>query len=592
MAKVSVTKNARWYGVLCKYIFPLVLLLYPLRHIWMGLDLRDTGYNYANFLYMGLDHMDSMWLFSTYLATAVGHFFTLLPGGQTLVGMNLYTGLFVSVLAFVSYRFFTRRLQLPAWLVFVGEFVAISLCWCPTALLYNYLTYLLFLAAVLLLYKGLTQDKGHYLVLAGVVLGTNVFVRFSNLPEAALILAVWGYGIICRKKVAKVLKETGLCILGYAGAVALWLGYFALRYGLFAYVAGIKRLFAMTDTASDYKPVSMLYGIFSGYIQNFYWVNRLLVFLVLATVVCFLLPKRWKWAKRIIGIGTAAVAGFWLYSKEFCDLRFDEYSSMLRPGILFLILTLFVCALRILQKKVDKKEKLLAMLIALVTFLTSVGGNNGLISSINNLFFAVPYVLWNIYKLCKRPTTVFWRVELTAVKAMAVMFICIFLFQSIGFGTTFVFVESSGAKNVDTKVENNDILSGVYMSKERAEWVEEISAYVEENQLAGREVILYGQIPALSFYLQMPSAFNPWSDLLSYSADTMEKAMGELEAELSDGAEPPVVIFDKDVASKIVNAEEIEDKKLAMILDFMNKYGYIETFSNAKFVLYEAEKRD
>ena len=51
-----------------KYLFPAILLLYPLRHINWGLDLWDTGYNYANFQFMGTDHMDPMWLFSTYLA--------------------------------------------------------------------------------------------------------------------------------------------------------------------------------------------------------------------------------------------------------------------------------------------------------------------------------------------------------------------------------------------------------------------------------------------------------------------------------------------------------------------------------------------
>ena len=32
-----------------KYIFPAILLFYPLRHINWGLDLGDTGYNYGNF---------------------------------------------------------------------------------------------------------------------------------------------------------------------------------------------------------------------------------------------------------------------------------------------------------------------------------------------------------------------------------------------------------------------------------------------------------------------------------------------------------------------------------------------------------------
>ncbi|MGN1147790.1 MAG: hypothetical protein ACI4TB_05170, partial [Lachnospiraceae bacterium] len=107
-------KNSPAYRVCINYIFPLILLLYPLRHIHWGLDLWDTGYNYANFRYMGLEHMDPMWFFSTYLANAVGHLLTFLPGGHTVLFMNLYTGLFVSLLAVLAYWFCTKRLEIPA----------------------------------------------------------------------------------------------------------------------------------------------------------------------------------------------------------------------------------------------------------------------------------------------------------------------------------------------------------------------------------------------------------------------------------------------------------------------------------------------
>ncbi|MCM1264218.1 MAG: hypothetical protein NC313_16020, partial [Butyrivibrio sp.] len=232
---MDILKNSKIYRA-CLYIFPLILMLYPLRHINVGLDLADTGYNYANFRYSGLEHMDSMWFFSTYLANATGHILTLLPGGHTLFFMNLYTTLFVSALALVSYVFLVKRLQIPEIIVFAGEIMAISLCWSPTAVLYNYMTYLLFLTGVLLVYEGLTQEKEIYLIIAGAVLGTNIFIRFSNLTEAGLIVAVWAYGIVCRKKIKKVIQETGFCLLGYVGAVILWLGYISLRYGFMNYV--------------------------------------------------------------------------------------------------------------------------------------------------------------------------------------------------------------------------------------------------------------------------------------------------------------------------------------------------------------------
>ena len=98
---------------LLENLFIVILSFYPLRHMGWGLDLWDTGYNYANFQYMGTEHMDPMWLFSTYLANVAGSWLTGLPGADTLRGMNLYTGLFVSVLALTGYFFCTRKLKMP-----------------------------------------------------------------------------------------------------------------------------------------------------------------------------------------------------------------------------------------------------------------------------------------------------------------------------------------------------------------------------------------------------------------------------------------------------------------------------------------------
>lgn len=600
-------EDNRFFRICCNYIFPVILLLYPLRHIAVGLDLWDTGYNYANFRYMGTEHMDSMWLFSTYLANAAGRLLTFLPGGHTLLGLNLYTGIFVSLLGTGTYFFCKNRLRIPAGVVFLGEFAAISLCWCPTALLYNYLTYALFLACIFLLYEGLTKERKALLVLAGAALGTNVFVRFSNLPQAALILAVWGYGIVRRKKVGEAARETGLCFAGYAGAICVWLGYLSIRYGFSEYVSGIARLFAMTDTAEDYKASSMLINMVREYTDNLYWAIRICFFLVVGMVFCIVLPQKWKRIKQILCVAVSCAAAVWLYTREFSPLQFDDYISMLRPAILFLMLTLLVCAVRILQKGTPPEEKLLAMMIALQVLITSLGSNNRLYPSINNLFLAAPYVLWCSYRLFRKA---YWqisllRIDVTAVKTVLGMFLVLFLFQSIGFGTTFVFVESHGAKNTDTKVENNVILKGIRMSGERAEWMESISAYVTQNGLTGKEVILYGEIPSLSFYLDMPSAFNPWSDLDSYQASVMEKAFVELNEEIAAGKEAPVVILEEkyalflaDGAQGLTAAGYTEeeaaavagDPKFAMIRTFMEQYGYAETFSNTKFALYEGGK--
>lgn len=295
MTKKEIRKRV-WEG-----IGLLILVLYPLRHINWGLDLWDTGYNYANFRYFSMDHMDPMWFFSTYLANGAGSLLMKLPGAGGLVGMNLYTGLSVSLLALTGYFFCTRRLGMPGAIVFLGELTAVSLCWCPTALLYNYLTYILFLAAYVLLYRGLVEEKRACLTGAGLLLGTNVLVRFSNLPEAGMILAVWVYDFLLWHREKKAAQKSGgarkgllpmlaghtlWCLGGYLAALALLLGFIHIRYGLGEYAEGIRRLFAMTERATDYKPAAMIMGIIGAYVENLYWLVRMAVLLSGGAALC------------------------------------------------------------------------------------------------------------------------------------------------------------------------------------------------------------------------------------------------------------------------------------------------------------------
>lgn len=681
-------------------LFVVILTFYPLRHIFKGLDLWDTGYNYANFQYMGMEHMDPMWLFSTYLANVAGNFLRSLPAADSLAGMNFYTGLFVSVLALVGYFFCTRKLNMPGGVAFLGEMLAISLCWSPTAVLYNYLTYVMFLISCILLYLGLIKDSKRCLIGAGVLLGANVLVRFSNLPEMAMIVAVWAYNIILwleERKAARgnektatsrsakesektaankavqngktqfwprLLRHTLWCLVGYLAALAVLFGYIHIRYGMDEYVAGILRLFAMTDNATDYKPTSMVMGLIGAYVENLYWVIRIGVIVVgglaafsmghlakhlsktgklvwtvagiTITGVVFahklmtkqpsmqeflfeldglfllllLLCAVFGWVKRlprILWIAACAVMLGWLYYRHFCSWYFYSYDSMLRPGILFLMLTMFIAVIRIFHRSSPKEEKLLSGILILIILLTSLGSNNGVYPSINNLFLAAPYTLWQSWRFVKGVNI--WNklkvdliIDAFPAKGVLVVFLAMCIFQSGMFGATFVFAEATGVQDFTGKVDNNVILQNIRMPAERAEWLTEISSYVEEQNLQGKEVILYGRIPSLSFYLQMPSAFNPWSDLASYSYETMQENMAQLEGLIMEkGAEHPIFIVENVYAlheeggvaamaeGGVAEAKQQEvdtDKKWQLILEFMEEYGYEQAFRNEKFALY------
>lgn len=642
MTNVAVEKKGKraWY----EWFFVVVLLLYPFRHVNIGLDLWDTGYSYANFLYMGMEHMDPMWLFSTYLANVIGHIFTLLPGGETLLGMNIYTSVFVSALALTGYFFCTGKLRIPAGIVFLGEFVAVSLCWCPTAVLYNYVTYVFYLCSVIFLYRGLAERKNKFLFVAGVLLGTNVLVRFSNLAQAAMIVGVWAYGVICGLEESKeestngwkrckavmgkswshIWRDTLWCLGGYLAALAVCMGYMALRYGLDEYVQGILQLFTMTEGATDYKPTSMIYSLFDSYIRNLYWFKRLFTFVFIAFVICNVgkivlhytkLDKRnegitsvIRMLGKVLSISIGLVMCYWMLENKFYSLNYALYHSMQSPVIVFLMVIMLLAVINVLLRRIPKEEKLISGLVILIIIITSLGSNNGVFPSINNLFIAAPFAFWQFWKICMEWKAIKLRkLELSVfpIKAVLGVFLALMICQSVGFGTKFVFVETRGATQTVAEVSNNEVLAGIKMNPERAEWLEELTAYVQDQGLQGQEVILYGQVPSLSFYLQMPSAFNPWSDLRSYTFTRMQESMGQVSAELratlaasseGDDVDAPVVIVEKNYYETVkdmqTNAPDATDAavlKWSLIGDFMEEFGYGLIFENEKFVVFEMQ---
>lgn len=225
----TVFDNKIWKSI-TGILFPVILVLFSLMHIGEGVTVTDTGYNYGNFVFF--DSLDDMWKFSTYLAGALGALFTRLPFGQTMLGLNFYTGLIKVAVALLAYYFCVRVCKMRKEVVFAGEMLALGLCWCPTALTYNYLTYFLFSTGAMLLYAALVKEKNVYFVFAGVALGLNVFVRLPNLAEMALIVVVWLCGILYRQKPGKVIKNTLLCVLGYIIGLACVFVYIICRYGL------------------------------------------------------------------------------------------------------------------------------------------------------------------------------------------------------------------------------------------------------------------------------------------------------------------------------------------------------------------------
>ena len=606
----------------------IVLFLYPFRKIHLGLDLWDTGYNLTNFEYMGLSNMDPMWLFSTYLSNAIGHLMSVLPYGHTLLGMNFYTSFVPAIMAVSAYLFFTRVIKLPYLPAFVAEFAALSLCWAPTTVLYHYLTYFIIGASCLLLYRGLTENEALTIGISGALCGLGIFVRFSNLPHVSLIFAIWLYGVfefrdayVDSEKVkmpsrVDAFKKTMIrgfwFILGFITAFMVFFIYLGIRYGFADYLEGISQLFEIPDNASGYGPVDMIKHLILFYVNKhmLYWIGRLLIIAIGAGIIYYgtvFLAKKYGnpisvkraedpvakkilMAGRIMGAVASACAVVFLINRNYVIYDYTNYNSIFPLAALMNFFALVCCLYGVFSKNGKAQHRLLATLSAYSLLITAIGGNNGELYSYNNMFIWFPFLVMVVLELLqyhKFP----WLYGLKCVMTGVILF---FLYQSTLFGFAFSFTEGhdgSGAPR-EYSIFDNRTLAHIRMSYEKACSFDTLSAFVEENNLTEKELIAFGSIPSVHFYLQMAPAFNPWPDLDSYTEEKMSANLDEIAGMIEDsesGAEvgkyyeKPVVIICIDQNARYSRNE----KKWDMIYNFIEKEDYKLVYSDAYFEVYE-----
>lgn len=568
-------------------LFPLILVVFSLMHINEGITVTDTGYNYGNFVNFAT--LDDMWKFSTYLSSALGAVFANLPFGNTMLGLNFYTCLLKTFATLFAYYFCTKICKMPKHVVFLGEMIALGLCWCPTALIYNYLTYLLFLLGAMLLYLGLIKEKKLFFILAGVFLSLNVFVRLPNVAECALIVVVWITGILYKQKFRKIVLDTMFCLLGYIIGLLSVFMYIVCRYGFKRYVEGIKALFAMTSEAESYTVKSMIMDMIRVYVQYFKWFFMIFCVLLLGVTLFLVCKDRFLKIKSSIFAVVSVFTYVVLLKKGMFNLNYREYSSMFAFGVLLLMLCLMIGAITVFFTKREKEEKVLWLIVCVVILITPLGSNNHLYSPINNLFLVAPLFTNCIWQLLSRRKSGIMigkaSVNLIPLKMVLVTFLGALFVQSMLFGSSFVFRDGFMGEKREFEVENNKVLIGMKTTEENAENLQELNDYINKNALKGEKVILFGNVPAVSFYFELkPALSSTWPDLASFSYAKFER---ELKA-LSEEGERPLVLVSANPSDvgEDENAEDSLKNKWECLSGFLEENRYEQVFKSDAFILY------
>lgn len=126
------------------------------------------------------------------------------------------------------------------------------------------------------------------------------------------------------------------------------------------------------------------------------------------------------------------------------------------------------------------------------------------------------------------------------------------------------------------------VLAGMYTSQANAESLESLFAYLQSHEeLDGKELILYGNIPGLSYYLDRPCAIRTsWPDLDTSSYEDLKSDLNALSTKIA------LTDIDKPTPLVILAADAQEGDKLSAIRDFMEEYSYQLAFQNERFLVY------
>ncbi|MDE7334021.1 MAG: hypothetical protein K2O16_17700 [Lachnospiraceae bacterium] len=593
----------RVWKVVQNILFPLVLLLFPLIKVNQGVDLTDTGYSLGNYRFFG--QAGGVWVLLTFLSNVAGFVLTRLPMGGTMLGMKIYASLLVGAMGVLGYRFF--KTKMPAWLAFAAEMAAIGFCWCPPVILYNYLTYLLFLLGAALLFRGLAGNRPGCLILAGISLGLNGFVRFpGNVLEAGLIVAVWYYGSLKKKPVKQIAGETGLCMAGYFAAFLLMFAVISGIYGMDAFGSMIAGVSGMAGSASDYTLGEMMLAIVDAYLHGFQWFLYMLLCILPGIPFLIIRQERLLKARKVIYCLCIPVLFFVLGKWGMYNFKYYQKESALQWGAVFLLVSLGVFVWMLFTGMLDDEWRLIGCMGLVIVLVTPLGSNNHIWPVLNNLFFIAPVIFWMIYRFARwgreyLDTT--RKVPLFPVKAMLSGILIGFFIQTIGVGIGYVFLDGEMGEKRIYRVAANPVLEGMLTSEMNSETLEEISRFMTENKAAYEDkgLILYGNIPGLAYYLdKAPAIYTTWADLNTNPLAQLEEELREITVSIDkeEGGRPLVILTPKLAAYLSGNQEAMDwwgadasaysqDKKLEAIMAFMDVNEYQQVFANEAFVVYE-----
>jgi hypothetical protein len=355
----------------------------------------------------------------------------------------------------------------------------------------------------------------------------------------------------------------------------------------------ISSLFGMTDTATDYKPTSMITSMFGDYISYGVWLLAFVIYAVIGIIffkmMAKILEKQMLIFKILYGIGFLVVLRFG-YGRGMFGLDFTDNFSMYKWLVVYLLGVIIFSIVAIISDKIDNTLKLWSVFVLVTIFITPLGSNNGLYPIINNLFVVAPISIILVLEICKQFVNKLKGETQFVIKYMITSVMICFFVVSLLYGINYVFHDYLGAgdKRVSISLKSDSTANGLLTTSDKAETLEGLDDFLYENNLTEKDLITYGDIPALSYIFNMkPAIYTTWGDLDSNPIGGIEADLNRFDGENKNTEELPIVILGTESIKDLTDESALAYKKYILIEEFIADNNYTKVYENESYAVYQ-----
>ena len=551
--------------------------------VWQGLDFTDMGFwltSYQQFY----THPDII-IATCWLSSFIGHW-TGLALGQDVVAYKLGYVIVVTTSAIIAYRvlaFQLGRCRMLATMVLLTVFFTRG--YGGNWIDYNCLSALFYLGGAALLFLGLVNNQKLLIVLAGIILGANVFVRLPNLLGITLLSAIWLHAWAYRWSLRSTLAWSALFFGGFTLGVALIWCLIVLHGHEAIYFQGIQAVFDLAVSPKSHHSGSGLLNIFIKDHKKAF-IKALLIIGMGVWLANWASKQKILLTSVIIFFGTIFLV-YIFYIK-------DNWRWCI-PGICYIVLLSLV----FLKVKKDTPLALFAFIAGIILVLVPLGSNVGISNSAFGMWLALPLTLiwlwrsddlslplWFKISNKKFKPNYYFLITARGFRVFTITIIIALLFHSLIGAWKHTYLDSKDRYTMTHPIAH-PLLAETYTTSERAKVVAELLDAMSNYTKPGDEVLAYNVIPTVHFLTAThPWLGNSWPDIM----DTTKLAALIKQKERS-GTKLSCIVRAK--GSTYANTWPIEMQPLAtfgnqdssrqLFFEFEQRNGYKVVWSNDFF---------